>query len=225
MPARVALDEFLETGFFGPVELGMERPEVESALGPPGAEGAMGRKQREPSIWKYGSFELHFAAKTGLLERIFSDDLEAPAAGPGVALDAWGLSARISQPGVEWKLREAGIAFARTLHPWEERAGELVTCGLVALLFTVPGAGSAADAPSLTALSSTSSVIVAEAFLRQDAKRKAEEWKAAYPEIARLVPEGGWVLDSYREDDGRTLHRMRVEFAPEPQPEVRHHHH
>ncbi|HEY3451971.1 MAG TPA: hypothetical protein VGK67_36770 [Myxococcales bacterium] len=228
MPVHVALSEFLETGFFGPIELGMQKPEIEDALGPPDSEGGTSQSQREPLIWRYGPFELHFAEDSGQLERISTEDLAVLEGGPRLALDAWALSAKSTRSEVERKLAEAGIGFARTLHPWDERTVELVTGGLVSLLFMAPEEAPEID-PSqylLGALwrASAPSVVVAEAFDRQEAKRRATEWRTAFPELAKLVPEEGWVLDAYPEDDGRTLYRMRVEFEPEPEAPGHSHH-
>ncbi|MGC4120772.1 MAG: hypothetical protein QM765_40585 [Myxococcales bacterium] len=100
-----------------------------------------------------------------------------------------------------------------------------MTCGLVSLVFMAPEGGALPE-PSeylLTAISSTSSVVVAEAHAHREAMQLAEQWRSAHPEIARQVPEGGWGLDAYREEDGRTLYRVRADFAPEPQTPSHHH--
>src|SRR4051812_10797260 len=88
---RVDLQTFLTSGELGPVVLGMSRAALRAALGPPGDDGGTSRRQRNPTIWRYGDLEFHFAGDTlalVFLER-FSGPGAVPTGGNSVDLDPW----------------------------------------------------------------------------------------------------------------------------------------
>ncbi len=77
----ISLKEFVETGGFGPVELGQSRAQVRASLGEPDDLGGTSRKYPEPAVWKYGSFELHFPPPKNSLWLIHVDHFDVPSGG------------------------------------------------------------------------------------------------------------------------------------------------
>ncbi len=57
---QVSLNAFLRTGNLGELRNGMSKTEVRALLGEPDAVGGESRKYRKPSIFLYGTAELHF---------------------------------------------------------------------------------------------------------------------------------------------------------------------
>ncbi len=73
------LQQCLHSGDFNGVTLGMTRDQVRAVLGEPDDTGGTSRKQRIPSVWKYGEVELHFdtvGITSGTLGRFFWDDVD-----------------------------------------------------------------------------------------------------------------------------------------------------
>lgn len=95
--ASISLKDFLLTGDFGPVSLGMTREQVAACLGEPEHRSVPTRGQRIPAIWKYGDIEFHFSGNN--LWLIFADNVEELDGGRAIKLDSWLLrgSATISQ--------------------------------------------------------------------------------------------------------------------------------
>jgi hypothetical protein len=73
------LKDFIVTGRFENVELGMSRADVRRAAGNPDEMGEISRRYRMPLIWRYGDIELHFSPDEDRLDLIFTDQFdEAP---------------------------------------------------------------------------------------------------------------------------------------------------
>jgi hypothetical protein len=53
---EVDILEFFRTGSFGPVKFGMSHAQLEEVLGPANAAGTTSRKDRYPTIFRYGDF-------------------------------------------------------------------------------------------------------------------------------------------------------------------------
>jgi hypothetical protein len=86
IPIKVSLTEFIRTGTFGFLRLGMTKDEIESQLFAP--ENWSEKDKRESSIWAYGNFELHFGKST--LFMIFNDYLHQLDGGTQIQLlDRW----------------------------------------------------------------------------------------------------------------------------------------
>lgn len=62
-PIRVSLREWLTTGQLGPLRPGLSPEEVRRLLGEPDATGGVSRRYPRPSIYVYGSVEVHFCQR------------------------------------------------------------------------------------------------------------------------------------------------------------------
>ncbi|MBI5542780.1 MAG: hypothetical protein HY901_02750 [Deltaproteobacteria bacterium] len=210
MAVRISLREMLATGRFGPVTLGMHRDEVEHVLGRPDTVGGTSRKHREPLIWKYGTFEIHFDLGRHEVSLVYADNFRVLEGGTQLEIDSWALSGESTREAVEDALQRESIVFAPTLYPWTDRAGELVTDGLVTLLFQAPE-GTASTGPSTEklwaiSLSSSCRVVVAESIDRHKARRQSDAWIATHPELARHVSQSS--IEVERIEDGNNLFRI-----------------
>jgi len=132
---EVALKEFLFTGRFGPVELGMKRQDVLTCLGVADCTGGTSRKHRIPAIWKYGSFEFHFGDAGQPLTLIHADDFEGLTGGARVALEPWCLSGRLARDAAERAFQAARLTYFLRPDPSGDAGDQLLTEGGVALLF------------------------------------------------------------------------------------------
>lgn len=132
----VSLLDWLRTGRFGPLRLGMTRAQVGAILGPLDDHSGRAPMGRLPSIWKYGDIEFHFG-DGGQLCAIHTDTfLAAPSGGRAIALDPWILRARVQRAKVEQALTDLGIPFERAPWPFDDnttriRVGPCVELGFV----------------------------------------------------------------------------------------------
>jgi len=88
---EVNLRNFLVTGRFGDVSLGMSRAQIEERLRPPDARGGASRRVKREPIWKYGNIESHFDLdpKLDRLEGIFADDFSTPTGARAFEVEPW----------------------------------------------------------------------------------------------------------------------------------------
>jgi len=136
---RVSLREFLATGRFGPLELGVSRELVEERLGPPEDWDARSPTHRAARIWKYGDVELHFARGGSSLQIIHADDFDVPSGGANVELDPWIVSGQLRRRDAEAELASAGIAFTTRPYVVEPDMDEVRTIGGISLVFAAEG--------------------------------------------------------------------------------------
>lgn len=107
----ISLLEFIKTGRFGPVSLGMSRHDVFALFGKPDVVGAGNLETR---LCKYGDIEFHFQAKTGLLYLIWSDHIPFPGErSRRIRLDPWLFNGnrRPSKDAIGKGLTEHGVNF------------------------------------------------------------------------------------------------------------------
>ena len=84
------LTEFIKTGQFGFLQLGMTKAELESQLFPP--EDWQSNKSKESSpLWRYGNFELYFDERQTLY-RIFNDYIPQLDGGDSTIIKDWWLT-------------------------------------------------------------------------------------------------------------------------------------
>lgn len=133
--ADVSLKDFIETGRFGSVSLGMSRAQVESSLGVPDDVGATSRKYRKPAIWKYGDVELHFGLDADNLFLICLDEFDVPSGGKLVKLDAWIIRRTLTLSEAEEHLSVSGIDYKAEDYKPEDDAKCLVAGVGVKLIF------------------------------------------------------------------------------------------
>ena len=110
----VSMQDFLRTGEFGPVRLGMLRGQIRSLLGEPEDWGPSPRAKHNVGIWKYGDIEFHF--NEDVLWLLFADDIGTLDGGKAIDFDPWVLSGAASAESVLVDLEAAGISCQRI--PW-----------------------------------------------------------------------------------------------------------
>jgi hypothetical protein len=110
------LTEFIKTGCFGFIELGMSKTEIETQFFPP--ENWLNKKSKESSeIWRYGNFELHFN-NTLNLSGIFNDYLPELNGGENINIkDYWLLQKGTYNPTLGeaiQSLNKIGVDYCKT---------------------------------------------------------------------------------------------------------------
>ena len=113
----VSMQDFLRTGEFGPIKLGISHTELQGYLGDPKNWGPYPKAKQHAGIWKYGDIEFHFHFKEDALVGIFSDHVETLNGGNAINLDPWifhggllafdaleRLAAAISYERIHWTL-------------------------------------------------------------------------------------------------------------------------
>jgi hypothetical protein len=132
---NASLKDLIQTGRFGPVQLGMSREQIESSLGAPDELGGASRKYRRASIWKYGDVELHFAPGADNLLLIHLDDFEVPSGGKSVNLDPWIIRRSLTLSEAEEQLSQSGVRYEVRDGESDEQAKCLVAGVGVKLIF------------------------------------------------------------------------------------------
>lgn len=131
----VSMQEWLRTGLFGPVRLGMMRAQVRELLGPPDDVGGTSCKHRTPTIWKYGDIEFHFGGRAEPLGLICLDHFDLPTGGRAIALDPRVLRGGLPRREVERQLEASGLPYRRDDRPYADNSTRLVVRPCVALTF------------------------------------------------------------------------------------------
>lgn len=135
---RSSLEEFLSLGRLGDLRPGMSREEIQQALGAPDATGGTSRKQRTPSIYKYGDLELFFSAldlnicRSMYIEPSLAGPIRLPSA---LGLEEWDLPARSPRQVVEGYLRSRGLLFDRRPGPTPDTNELVIRPSRVVLAF------------------------------------------------------------------------------------------
>ena len=123
---KVDICDFLRTGSFGPIRLGMTKKEAYHLLGKPQQWGGdfpwwteERREQARPyddcPIWKYDQMEFHFGDQGQQLFLIWCDYLDTlQSEGAVFSLDRWVFKADLpTREQMEQALTEAGIDYTR----------------------------------------------------------------------------------------------------------------
>ena len=151
IPLELDLTEFIRTGKFGFVSLGISKEELENQKFPP--EDWINRQTKESSnIWRYGTFELHF--ENGVLIRIFNDYLDELDRGESIIItDHWLLESESPTVlEVMEDLNQLGITFTRTSNSFKQTF--LTTAQGIQLTFEADEEGSRLTTLSLETCSS-----------------------------------------------------------------------
>ena len=104
-----SLFDFAQTGAFGGIAVGDERPRVEAILGRPNDWGIAPAPIETAEIWKYGDIEFYFHDHE--LWMIFTDSFDVPSGGPSISLDPWTVRYGMSRQAFENALRASRIGF------------------------------------------------------------------------------------------------------------------
>jgi len=133
----VSMIEFLRTGAFGSVRLGMPRLDVEEVLGSPDDVSTMMNKNRRPAIWKYGDIELHFDPDGDDLLSIYTDEFDVPSGGRAIDLDPWILRRGILWSRVEPQLIAQHIPYTQRAKtpPYDDGTTRIIVDSGVELVF------------------------------------------------------------------------------------------
>lgn len=110
------MQDFLRTGEFGPVRLGISRAQLRGHLGEPENWGPFPRAKHNATIWKYGDIEFHFHFREDALVGIFADGVEDLQGGEAIDLDPWVLNGAALEEQVLEELAAANISCQRS--PW-----------------------------------------------------------------------------------------------------------
>ena len=132
---EVSLKELIQSGNFGPIQLGMNREQVKSFLVEPDDWSVGSRKYSQPTILKYVDVEFHFDPRDGDLWLIHLEEFDAPSGGKMVKLDPWIIRASVTVSEVEEYLSRNGIWYQVTnLADWDDYKCLVVGAG-VKLIF------------------------------------------------------------------------------------------
>ena len=136
----VSFLEWLRTGRFGPIHLGMSRTEVEGALGPPPVTGGTSRRRRTPTLWKYGDVELHFGqTREDPLDMLFLEGFSVPSGGQTLTLDPWTLRGGMGLEEAIRQLQATALSFEQRTNPADRDYLEVCLASGVKLGFGVGG--------------------------------------------------------------------------------------
>lgn len=131
---KASLQEFIQSGVLGSLDVGMSRSAVEECLGAPPSWEAKARGYRKADIWKYGDIELYF--QDDVLWMIFADDFEVPDGGPRIQLDAWIISGDLTQAEAERHLASQSIRYRKEALPYNQNGVRLVAGSDTTLTFS-----------------------------------------------------------------------------------------
>lgn len=126
--------DFLRTGEFGPVRLGVSRAELQGYLGEPEDWGPAPKAKHHAGIWKYGDIEFHFNGDT--LWLIFADDVEELRGGETIDLDPWILDGNALVEQVLEGLAAAHIPYQRIVWALDDDTERFLAGAGVELLFS-----------------------------------------------------------------------------------------
>ena len=116
---RVSLLEWLRTGLFGPLHLGMTRLEVRDLLGPAEDWSSARNPDGSSAIWKYGDFEFYFDGHDAPLHLLRADSFRVPSGGQTMALDPWILRRGLSRRALARRLTAEGIPHGWRRWPYD----------------------------------------------------------------------------------------------------------
>jgi hypothetical protein len=117
---EVSLKDFVTTGEFGKVTLGLTRSKVKAILGEPDKMGITSRKYPTPSLWVYGDFEFSFQDEKdgGKLFYISLPSFEkTPHISNDIILDTWIFGKDLTVDKAIKHLKENNISFELTEQP------------------------------------------------------------------------------------------------------------
>ena len=114
--------EFITTGGFGPVCLGLTRADIYQLCGPPDRMGGTSRRYPVPCIWQYGDIEIHFEQDGDRAVRLYLDDFAVPSGGNAIVLDPWIVYGGLTRSAFEDALRSMDVDYRLKDAPWAQGA-------------------------------------------------------------------------------------------------------
>ena len=130
---KVSLREWIATGRFGAIELGVMRADVEHHLGLPPQWSMPAKTPQSATIWKYGDIEFYF--QDDKLWMIFADDFEVPRGAANLELKTW-IVERTCQPSeMERHLNDANVAYRVEDFPYADNGVRIIAQSGATLTF------------------------------------------------------------------------------------------
>ncbi len=129
------MQDFLRSGEFGPIRLGISRDQLRGHLGNPEDWGPFPKSERRATIWKFGDIEFHFHFKEDALVGIFADGVEKLRGGGAINLDPWVFNGGVLVEQVLESLAEANIPYQRIHQDLDDNTERFQVGGGVELLF------------------------------------------------------------------------------------------
>ena len=130
---KASLKDFVQSGAFGLIELGMNRSTIEQHLGSPDGWIASAPTYQTSIIWKYGDIEFYF--QNDELYMIFMDGFSVLSDGGKIELDSWIVNGGLTCAEAEYFLSAAGIAYRKEDFPYKDNGIHLVTSAGTVLAF------------------------------------------------------------------------------------------
>ena len=131
----VCLLEFVRTGRFGPIELGINRNELKEIIGDPDQWGLHASVELA-DIWKYGDIEFHFN-KSSQLYMIFADNFDVPRGNESFRIKPWIIREFLDAQLFKAELTASGIEYRETEITYLHGCVKIETSGCASLQFRV----------------------------------------------------------------------------------------
>jgi hypothetical protein len=109
----VSMQDFLRTGEFGVVSLGLTRRQLRGCLGEPEQWGPAPRAKHNAGVWKYGDIEFFFHFREDVLVGIFADNIKTLNGGSTIDLEPWVLNSSLTVKQALREFEDAGIPCER----------------------------------------------------------------------------------------------------------------
>jgi hypothetical protein len=128
----ISLGDFVATGMFGPIQLGMTRSEIEELIAPPALWG-IERRRDIATIWRYGEIEFYFLDHR--LRMIFTDHDSLTNCGGTCEIDPWLIRPGLRRNEFEAALQAGNIGFEVSQPAYDTRQRLVLTSTSVEFAF------------------------------------------------------------------------------------------
>jgi len=137
MAETVNLKDFLRTLKLGRIHLGQGASDVTAILGEPDFVGGASRKNRWPSVWKYGDIELLFDYRTRLINVVVINFREQkyPAGAASIQLDPWIIKGGLRLDELTRQLDEEGVDYSE-VEPINPGTRQLLVNSAITMIFS-----------------------------------------------------------------------------------------
>ena len=112
---KVSIKEFLVSGEFGEIKLGMNRDRLKIILRKPDITNFKTRKHHKEEMLEYGNIEFYFHGEDDSLSSIYADHFIVLDGGNAIAVDSWKISGESSLSEVKDFFNTENISFRE--HP------------------------------------------------------------------------------------------------------------
>lgn len=133
---NVSIKDFIQSGQFGPIELGISRDSLRTLLGYPDDYGVYPKSVDVASIWRYGDIEFYFD-NANILHMIFADNFDTPHGGEKILLDPWVTRMHVDDSTFQDALNAIGVEYTIETVPHLPGHINIKTSGGVEFLFQI----------------------------------------------------------------------------------------